>query len=113
MLPKVSPSRLATLHSRARRKLVSLLGVFSKNTFSGTSVFTLKVVPCVSTSVIVRLLNVTIPTFRGVRHRNRDNHHGVDRCAHFLAVNVLLLRTPTCLVGLGTRCTINTAPAIN
>lgn len=103
MLPNVGPSVLSGLRRRADRNLLTLLGVFSNNTFSGTSVFTLKVVPCVSTSVIVRLLTVTMPCFRGLRHRNRDKHQGVGRCAHVLAVVVLVFRTPSCLVGLGVR----------
>lgn len=60
--------------------------------------FTLGVAPCVASSVVVRLLAVTVPGLRRVRHSNRSNEGGVIRVAHCLAVTLNLLRSIVVMV---------------
>lgn len=92
-VPNVSTTMLTGLLRRRQNAVVRVFGVFSNNTLDHTSVFTLKVVPCVSTSVVVRLLAIIRPALTRVGGRKRSNHHGVDRCAHCNALILTVFRS--------------------
>lgn len=56
------------------------------------------VAPCVASSVVVRLLAVTVPTLRRVRESNRRKEGGVATVAHCIAMNLTLFRSVTVTV---------------
>lgn len=57
--------------------------------------FTLDVAPCVASSVVVRLLAVTVPGLRRVRGSNRSKEGGVTTVAECIAINLTLVRSVT------------------
>lgn len=56
-MPNMGTSLLGT---RSRLGMFNILGAFNNKTLLGFSVLTVNVVPCVATSVVIRLLRVSI-----------------------------------------------------
>lgn len=88
-IPNVSHRTFTTsVRSNDLNKFINFLSVFINNNLSTLNVFTLKVLPFVGTSVVVRLLATTLPTLRSLRGgRNRTNQQGVSRVAHCMTLN--------------------------
>ena len=64
VLPGINPGMLTQLHQQTSEGLLALLNMFSGGAFSNASIFALGIMPYISASIIMQLLQVVSPELK-------------------------------------------------
>ena len=67
VLPGINPDMLSKLHEQTSEGLLALLNMFSGGAFSNASIFALGIMPYISASIVIQLLQYLISRNYSVR----------------------------------------------
>ena len=100
VLPGINPGMLEKLQSQTAGGLMSLLDMFSDGAFSNASIFSLRIMPYISASIVMQLLAVAVPYFQKMQREGESGRKKISWYTRILTVFILLFQAPTYLVNL-------------
>ena len=100
VLPGIDATLLAAFQSSTQEGLVGLLNMFSGGAFGNASIFALGVMPYISASIIVQLLDVFVPYFRKLQMEGESGRKKMNQLTRYLTILVLCIQGPAYMAAL-------------
>lgn len=94
ILPGVDPNGLS---SGASGGLAGLIDIFSGGAFSRASIFALGIMPYISSSIIMQLLGIAVPSFAKLQREGESGRKKINQWTRMLTIGICLVQAPSYL----------------
>ena len=101
VLPGIDASKLAELAGKFDDGgLGGLLNAFTGGAFANASVFALGIMPYISASIVVQLMQIAIPYLQKLQKEGESGRKKINQITRWLTIGICLVQAPTYLIGL-------------
>ena len=80
--------------------LGGLLNAFTGGAFANASVFALGIMPYISASIVVQLMQIAIPYLQKLQKEGESGRKKINQITRWLTIAICLVQAPTYLIGL-------------
>lgn len=101
VLPGIDASKLADFSgSFSGGSLGGLLDAFTGGAFSNASVFALGIMPYISASIVVQLMQIAVPYLQKLQKEGESGRKKINQITRWLTIGICLVQAPSYLAGL-------------
>src|SRR5690625_4575960 len=100
VLPGVDAEQLANLASQADGGIGGLLNAFTGGAFANASVFALGIMPYISASIVVQLMQIAVPYLQKLQKEGESGIRKINQITRWLTIAICLVQAPSYLAGL-------------
>ncbi|PHS68027.1 MAG: preprotein translocase subunit SecY [Flavobacterium sp.] len=101
VLPGIDASKLAEFAGKFDGGgLGGLLNAFTGGAFANASVFALGIMPYISASIVVQLMQIAIPYLQKLQKEGESGRKKINQITRWLTIGICLVQAPTYLIGL-------------
>ena len=101
VLPGIDASKLAEFAGKFDDGgLGGLLNAFTGGAFANASVFALGIMPYISASIVVQLMQIAIPYLQKLQKEGESGRKKINQITRWLTIGICLVQAPTYLIGL-------------
>ena len=100
VLPGIDASKLTAVIGGDGQGIFGLLNAFTGGAFSNASVFALGIMPYISASIVVQLMQIAIPYLQKLQKEGESGRKKINQITRWLTIGICLLQAPTYLIGL-------------
>ena len=100
VLPGIDASKLTLVVGADGKGIFGLLNAFTGGAFSNASVFALGIMPYISASIVVQLMQIAIPYLQKLQKEGESGRKKINQITRWLTIGICLLQAPTYLFGL-------------
>ena len=100
VLPGIDASKLTAVVGGDGQGIFGLLNAFTGGAFSNASVFALGIMPYISASIVVQLMQIAIPYLQKLQKEGESGRKKINQITRWLTIGICLLQAPTYLFGL-------------
>ena len=100
VLPGINPEALSALKKFTDSGLMQLLDMFSGGAFSQASIFALGIMPYITASIVIQLLDMVMPSFQKMQREGESGRMKLNQYTRYLTVLILLVQAPAYLINL-------------
>jgi preprotein translocase subunit SecY len=100
VLPGIDASKLTAVVGGDGQGIFGLLNAFTGGAFSNASVFALGIMPYISASIVVQLMQIAIPYLQKLQKEGESGRKKINQITRWLTIGICLLQAPTYLIGL-------------
>ncbi len=102
VLPGIDASKLAEFSGKFQAGGIGgLLDAFTGGAFSNASVFALGIMPYISASIVVQLMQIAIPYLQKLQKEGESGRKKITQITRWLTIGICLVQAPSYLAGLG------------
>ena len=100
VLPGINPAMLTQLHQQTSEGLLALLNMFSGGAFSNASIFALGIMPYISASIVIQLLQMDIiPKFVEWSKQGEVGRKKLNQATHYLTLVLAFIQSVSITAG--------------
>ncbi|MFC7358132.1 preprotein translocase subunit SecY [Jejudonia soesokkakensis] len=100
-LPSIDASKLAEFAGKFEGGgLGSLLNAFTGGAFANASVFALGIMPYISASIVVQLMQIAVPYLQKLQKEGESGRKKINQITRWLTIGICLVQAPSYLFGL-------------
>lgn len=101
VLPGIDPQQMAALGERAGGgNLLGLLNMFTGGAFAKASVFALGIMPYISASIVIQLMQIAVPHLQKLQREGESGRKRITQYTRWLTIGICIVQAPTYLLGL-------------
>ncbi len=101
VLPGIDSQQMATLGDRAGGgDLLGLLNMFTGGAFAKASVFALGIMPYISASIVVQLMQIGVPYLQKLQKEGESGRRRITQITRWLTIVICAVQAPTYIFGL-------------
>ncbi|MCY4161406.1 MAG: preprotein translocase subunit SecY [Flavobacteriaceae bacterium] len=101
VLPGIDSQQMAALGDRAGGgDLLGLLNMFTGGAFAKASVFALGIMPYISASIVVQLMQIGVPYLQKLQKEGESGRKRITQITRWLTILICVVQAPTYLFGL-------------
>jgi preprotein translocase subunit SecY len=101
VLPGIDASKLAEFAGKFDDGgLGGLLNAFTGGAFANASVFALGIMPYISASIVVQLMQIAVPYLQKLQKEGESGRKKINQITRWLTIGICLVQAPTYLIGL-------------
>lgn len=101
VLPGIDSEQLSQLSERASGGgLIDILNAFTGGAFANASFFALGIMPYISASIVVQLMNIAIPYLQKLQNEGESGRKKITQITRWLTIGICALQAPTYLLSL-------------
>lgn len=101
VLPGIDADMLASFAGRFEGGgLGGLLNAFTGGAFANASVFALGIMPYISASIVVQLMQIAVPYLQKLQKEGESGRKKINQITRWLTIGICLVQAPTYLAGL-------------
>jgi preprotein translocase subunit SecY len=101
VLPGIDASKLAEFSGNFDGGLGGLLNAFTGGAFANASVFALGIMPYISASIVVQLMQIAVPYLQKLQKEGESGRKKINQITRWLTIGICLVQAPSYLAGLG------------
>lgn len=101
-LPGIDASKLGGFAGNFDGGLGGLLNAFTGGAFANASVFALGIMPYISASIVVQLMQIAVPYLQKLQKEGESGRKKINQITRWLTIGICLLQAPTYLLSLET-----------
>jgi preprotein translocase subunit SecY len=102
VLPGIDASKLAEFSGNFDAGGIGgLLNAFTGGAFANASVFALGIMPYISASIVVQLMQIAVPYLQKLQKEGESGRKKINQITRWLTIVICLFQAPSYLVGLG------------
>jgi preprotein translocase subunit SecY len=94
-LPGIDPLQLAALKESASGGLLGLLNAFTGGAFSRASIMALGIMPYISASIVVQLMQIAVPYLQKLQKDGESGRKKITQITRWLTIVITLVQGPT------------------
>ncbi len=103
VLPGIDASKLADFAGNfAGGGIGGLLNAFTGGAFANASVFALGIMPYISASIVVQLMQIAVPYLQKLQKEGESGRRKITQITRWLTIGICLIQAPSYLFGLET-----------
>jgi preprotein translocase subunit SecY len=99
-LPGIDASKLAEFSGNFEGGLGGLLNAFTGGAFANASVFALGIMPYISASIVVQLMQIAVPYLQKLQKEGESGRKKINQITRWLTIGICLVQAPSYLAGL-------------
>jgi len=100
VLPGIDASQLASFAGNFDSGLGGLLNAFTGGAFANASVFALGIMPYISASIVVQLMQIAVPYLQKLQKEGESGRKKITQITRWLTIGICLVQAPSYLAGL-------------
>ncbi|PVW13374.1 preprotein translocase subunit SecY [Marixanthomonas spongiae] len=100
VLPGIDASQLAGFAGKFDSGLGGLLNAFTGGAFANASVFALGIMPYISASIVVQLMQIAVPYLQKLQKEGESGRKKITQITRWLTIGICLVQAPSYLAGL-------------
>ncbi|WP_114492583.1 preprotein translocase subunit SecY [Candidatus Ulvibacter alkanivorans] len=101
VLPGIDASKLAEFAGKFEGGGIgALLNAFTGGAFANASVFALGIMPYISASIVVQLMQIAVPYLQKLQKEGESGRKKINQITRWLTIGICLVQAPSYLVGL-------------
>merc|ERR1711935_930867 len=101
VLPSIDASRLAEFSGKFDAGGIGgLLNAFTGGAFAKASVFALGIMPYISASIVVQLMQIAVPYLQKLQKEGESGRKKINQITRWLTIGICLVQAPSYLAGL-------------
>ncbi|OAB79587.1 preprotein translocase subunit SecY [Cochleicola gelatinilyticus] len=101
VLPGIDASRLAEFSGKFDAGGIGgLLNAFTGGAFANASVFALGIMPYISASIVVQLMQIAVPYLQKLQKEGESGRKKINQITRWLTIGICLVQAPSYLAGL-------------
>ena len=101
VLPGIDASRLAEFSGKFDAGGIGgLLNAFTGGAFANASVFALGIMPYISASIVVQLMQIAVPYLQKLQKEGESGRKKINQITRWLTIGICLIQAPSYLFGL-------------
>ena len=100
VLPGIDASQLANFAGKFDTGLGGLLNAFTGGAFANASVFALGIMPYISASIVVQLMQIAVPYLQKLQKEGESGRKKITQITRWLTIGICLVQAPSYLAGL-------------
>ena len=86
-------SQLSALKSQTRDGVLGLLDMFSGGAFSNASIFALGIMPYISASIVMQLMQVAVPYFQKMQKEGESGRNRMNQITRVLTIAITMAQS--------------------
>ncbi len=99
-LPGIDASKLGGFAQNFDGGLGGLLNAFTGGAFANASVFALGIMPYISASIVVQLMQIAVPYLQKLQKEGESGRKKINQITRWLTIGICLIQAPSYLLGL-------------
>ena len=99
-LPGIDASKLAEFAGNFDTGIGGLLNAFTGGAFANASVFALGIMPYISASIVVQLMQIAVPYLQKLQKEGESGRKKINQITRWLTIGICLVQAPSYLAGL-------------
>lgn len=99
-LPGIDASKLGGFAANFDGGLGGLLNAFTGGAFANASVFALGIMPYISASIVVQLMQIAVPYLQKLQKEGESGRKKINQITRWLTIGICLIQAPSYLLGL-------------
>ncbi len=99
-LPGIDASKLGGFAGNFDGGLGGLLNAFTGGAFANASVFALGIMPYISASIVVQLMQIAVPYLQKLQKEGESGRKKINQITRWLTIGICLIQAPSYLLGL-------------
>jgi preprotein translocase subunit SecY len=99
-LPGIDASMLGGFAGKFDGGIAGLLNAFTGGAFSKASVFALGIMPYISASIVVQLMQIAVPYLQKLQKEGESGRKKINQITRWLTIGICLVQAPSYLAGL-------------
>ncbi|EDM43836.1 protein translocase subunit SecY [unidentified eubacterium SCB49] len=99
-LPGIDASKLGGFAGNFDGGLGGLLNAFTGGAFANASVFALGIMPYISASIVVQLMQIAVPYLQKLQKEGESGRKKINQITRWLTIGICLVQAPSYLLGL-------------
>ncbi|HLW14263.1 MAG TPA: preprotein translocase subunit SecY [Flavobacteriaceae bacterium] len=100
VLPGIDASKLAEFAGNFEGGIGGLLNAFTGGAFANASVFALGIMPYISASIVVQLMQIAVPYLQKLQKEGESGRRKINQITRWLTIAICLVQAPSYLAGL-------------
>jgi len=100
VLPGIDASQLGGFSGNFDSGLGGLLNAFTGGAFANASVFALGIMPYISASIVVQLMQIAVPYLQKLQKEGESGRKKITQITRWLTIGICLVQAPSYLAGL-------------
>ncbi|WP_339703012.1 preprotein translocase subunit SecY [uncultured Marixanthomonas sp.] len=100
VLPGIDASQLGGFAGNFDSGLGGLLNAFTGGAFANASVFALGIMPYISASIVVQLMQIAVPYLQKLQKEGESGRKKITQITRWLTIGICLVQAPSYLAGL-------------
>ncbi|NNM24217.1 MAG: preprotein translocase subunit SecY [Flavobacteriaceae bacterium] len=100
VLPGVDASQLADFAGKFDTGLGGLLNAFTGGAFANASVFALGIMPYISASIVVQLMQIAVPYLQKLQKEGESGRKKITQITRWLTIGICLVQAPSYIAGM-------------
>jgi|TARA_R100000306_G_scaffold1332_2_gene3568 preprotein translocase subunit SecY len=100
VLPGIDASQLGSFAGNFDSGLGGLLNAFTGGAFANASVFALGIMPYISASIVVQLMQIAVPYLQKLQKEGESGRKKITQITRWLTIGICLVQAPSYLAGL-------------
>lgn len=100
VLPGIDASMLAEFAGKFDSGIGGLLNAFTGGAFANASVFALGIMPYISASIVVQLMQIAVPYLQKLQKEGESGRKKINQITRWLTIGICLVQAPSYLAGL-------------
>src|SRR5690554_388283 len=100
VLPGIDASKLAEFAGNFEGGIGGLLNAFTGGAFANASVFALGIMPYISASIVVQLMQIAVPYLQKLQKEGESGRKKINQITRWLTIGICLVQAPSYLAGL-------------
>lgn len=99
-LPGIDASKLGGFAGNFDGGIAGLLNAFTGGAFAKASVFALGIMPYISASIVVQLMQIAVPYLQKLQKEGESGRKKINQITRWLTIGICLVQAPSYLAGL-------------
>ena len=99
-LPGIDASKLAGFAGNFDNGVLGLFNAFTGGAFSKASFFALGIMPYISASIVVQLMQIAVPYLQKLQKEGESGRKKINQITRWLTIGICLVQAPSYLAGL-------------
>ena len=101
VLPNIDAAQLADFQAKFDGGgIASILNAFTGGAFANASVFALGIMPYISASIVVQLMQIAVPYLQKLQKEGESGRKRITQITRWLTIAICLVQAPSYLIGL-------------